>query len=188
MKIDMYCDWSPVAIGVVVVEQGYGVYYNRFETEWNSDRHSCLGELEAINICFDIIDELGLQNVTIHTDHEPLTLALENKAVPKCRRTRSKNMKEVKLEAYRNTMQRFQDRDDVQAVHCKSHAGNVFNCAADVLARKQSNDKIMSDWEQRLRANNKFHTAARRATKPNPTLWDVAQAWFVNMVYGVVVC
>ncbi|QKN84831.1 hypothetical protein KNV05_gp124 [Vibrio phage River4] len=185
MKFDMYCDWSPAAIGVVVVEQGCGVYYKRYETEWHN---STFGELEAVNICFDLVDELGLQNVTIHTDHEPLILAIERNVVPKCKKTKNLDTLANKVELYRNTMQRFQDRDDVKAVHCKSHAGNVFNCAADVLARKQSNDKIMSDWEQRLRANNKFHTAARRATKPLPTLWDVAQAWFTNMVYGVVVC
>ncbi|QIG66477.1 hypothetical protein KNV07_gp123 [Vibrio phage Cody] len=188
MKFDMYCDWSPAAIGVVVVEQGRGVYYNRFETEWHNHNNSCQGELEAVNICFNIVDELGLENVTIHTDHEPLVLAIERNIVPKCRGTKNKTSRANKIELYRNTIQRFLDRKDVKAVHCKSHANNVFNCAADVLARKQSEDAIMGDWEQRLRANNKFHTAAKRATVTNPTLWDVAQAWFINMVYGVVVC
>ncbi|QIG60596.1 hypothetical protein VPT02_020 [Vibrio phage VPT02] len=185
MKFDMYCDWAPFGIGVVVVEEGRGVYYNRYETQWTNQSNSCQGELEAINICLDIIDELGLQNVTVHTDHEPLIQSLERGTIPSCKKTRKKTSRANKVALYTKTINRIKE-GGIDIVHCKAHSGHIFSNAADVLTRKPTENN--PEWADRLRANNKFHSKAKSITKPNPTLWDVVQAWFVNLTYGAVAC
>ncbi|BBL19191.1 hypothetical protein KIT04_022 [Vibrio phage KIT04] len=182
MKFDMYCDWAPHGIGVVVVEEGRGVYYNRYETPWNNQSNSCQGELQAVNICLDIIEELGLKNVTIHTDHEPLIQSIERGTIPQCKKTRKKTSRANKVALYTKAINRITSNPEVSIVHCKAHSGHVFSNAADVLTRKTNETSV--DWADRLRANNKFHTKAKSITKKNPTMWDVVQAWFVNLTYA----
>jgi ribonuclease HI len=180
MKFDMYCDWSPYGIGVVVVEEDKGVYYNHYKTTESMPQR---GEMQDINRCLDLVEELGLQNVTIHTDHLALVNSIKRGTPPMSKKMVSAKRKKHQA-MYTNTMQRVSDLG-VTVVYCRAHNNNPLSNAADMLTREESKHV---GWEKRLGSCVDFHNKAVEHTKALPTFWDVAQAWFINLTYGAVAC
>lgn len=174
-KFDMYCDWSIYGIGIVVVESDVGVFYKREET--TQHKIPQLGEMEGFAMCLDMIEELGLTNVTIHTDQDVLLNILNGHNI--------KFKKNPDLhKAFYGNAQRSLDLG-VKVKWCKAHNGDAFSNAADVLTRKP----VQESYEARMASTKAFHNKTLELIKPLPTMWDVFKSWaFVsvtNLTHGV---